>query len=163
MNATYVNSMTSQAKNLCSHTTDRVSTHKNVLNCHHRHTIMLKGKCKFCIICFDGKRLTCVKQLISKRRHFNLLPVCAFSLFFHRTDLKTVNSTILAKFVDRQFNSAGLSTVQKEIQTIDKIYLFYRKSPNSHPAYENDWRDFYKKRREELLAGEYSFCFVFAV
>lgn len=73
--------------------------------------------------------------------------------FLCSTELKSINTCNLDVFSDSVFDSASLSTVEKAIQTLDKVYHYYEKCPENHPSYKNDWAEFYQRRKTELLAG----------
>lgn len=70
------------------------------------------------------------------------------------TELEGVNASTLEEFSSRTFDGASLSTVEKAIQTLDKVYHYYEKCPDKHPSYQNDWAEFYQNRKRELLAGK---------
>lgn len=73
--------------------------------------------------------------------------------FLCSAELKSVNTCNLEVFSDSIFDGASLSTVEKAIQTLDKVYHYYEKCPENHPSYKSDWAEFYHRRKSELLAG----------
>lgn len=84
-----------------------------------------------------------------------------FSFFFfqivvvYSTDLKNVDTSRLAKFSHCIFDDATLSTIEKAVHKLYILHSCYEKSPDKHPSYASEWVTYYKRRREEILAGQY--------